>query len=519
MATVLPPPSKRQKLAAEARSRQEEEERNSIPENLGRVRVRFYDLTSGAATGPAVYISLKDANAKNFEVLANNLEGHDAPADRVPYNFFYQPPGGEAGQVQIRDGLYQSMLESKSVESSTTEPEIKISRTPQAVFRVKAVTRCSNTVAGHGSTILCMQFSPDGSDRLVTGSGDATARIFDCDTGTSFATMKGHTDWIFAVAWSPDGSMIATGSRDKTVRIWDSRGQPLGGPLTGHTKAVRNLAWEPYHVQQPGRPRLASCSQDATVRIWDVVGRRADVVLSGHASSVTCVKWGGLGQIYTASQDKTIKVWDAAKGTLISTLKAHAHWVNYLALSTDFAIRMAYRDRKARPPEAEADKIAIARKKFEQAARVGDKVVERLASASDDCTMYLWEPMSTSKPLGRMIGHQKVVNHVTFSPDGVWIASAGFDNHVKIWSAQDGRFVKTLRGHVGAVYQCCFSADSRLLASSSKDTTVKVWGVESGKLAEDLPGHQGEVFALDWSGDGAKVGSGGADKAVKLWTH
>ena len=126
--------------------------------------------------------------------------------------------------------------------------------------------------------------------------------------------------------------------------------------------------------------------------------------------------------------------------------------------------------------------------------------------------MYLWDPVKTSKPIARLTGHQKVVNHVSFSPDGRTIASASFDNAVKLWNARDGKFLLTLRGHVSPVYQCSFSADSRLLVSSSKDTTLKVWDVRTGKLHTDLPGHQDEVFAVDWSPDGKKVASGGKDK-------
>lgn len=101
MATVLPPPSKRQRLAAEARARVEEEERTTIPDNLGRVRVRFHDHTSGEPTGPAVYIELKDATVKNLEILANNIDGHEAAFDRIPYNFFYQPPQTDNKQGKI----------------------------------------------------------------------------------------------------------------------------------------------------------------------------------------------------------------------------------------------------------------------------------------------------------------------------------------------------------------------------------------------------------------------------------
>ena len=77
------------------------------------------------------------------------------------------------------------------------------------------------------------------------------------------------------------------------------------------------------------------------------------------------------------------------------------------------------------------------------------------------------------------MGHQKQVNHVAFSPDGLYVASSGYDNHVKLWNSRDGKFIATLRGHVGPVYMTCFSPDSRLLVSGSKDCTLKVWDVRS----------------------------------------
>jgi ribosome assembly protein 4 len=99
---------------------------------------------------------------------------------------------------------------------------------------------------------------------------------------------------------------------------------------------------------------------------------------------------------------------------------------------------------------------------------------ERLVSGSDDFTMFLWEPTISKQPKARMTGHQKLVNHVYFSPDGQWLASASFDKSVKLWNGITGKFVAAFRGHVADVYQISWSADSRLLLSGSKDSTLKV---------------------------------------------
>lgn len=327
------------------------------------------------------------------------------------------------------------------------------------MFKVRAVSRCSSSIAGHGEAILATTFSPSSSSAMVSGSGDSTARIWDCDTGTPVHTLKGHTSWVLVVGWSPDDSTIATGSMDNTVRLWDSQtGQPMGGPLKGHTKWVSSLAWEPYHLQEPGKPRIASASKDATVRIWDVISRRIEMVLSGHKGSVSCVRWGGTGLVYTSSHDKTVKVWNASNGTLAHTLSSHAHWVNHLALSTDFVLRTAYHDHTGDIPLTDTEKRKKAKERFEKAATINNTIVERLVTASDDFTMYLWEPSSSTKPVARLLGHQKQVNHVTFSPDGLFIASAGFDNHVKLWNARDG---KSVNPFPNSLFQSFIPKDTR----------------------------------------------------------
>ena len=525
MATVAPPPSKRQKLAAIEKSERAAED-SQIPEGLGNVRIQFVDQSSGKVTGPAVSIPVQSATVKNLETLLNSLQSNES-GESLPYRFFFrrvQEGANDSDVLDVQSDIYSSILRPGY---RSTEDNIILQYTPQAVFRVRAVTRCSATISGHGEAILTTAFSPEGASRVATGSGDCTARIWDCDTGTPVHTLKGHTSWVLVTAWSPDGKFLATGSMDNTVRLWDPKtGEALGGPMKGHMKWISSLAWESYHTQQPGKPRLASASKDGTIKIWDVISRRVEQTLSGHKSSVTCVRWGGVHRVYSASQDKTIKIWNTRSWNCLNTLTSHVHWVNHLALSTEFTLRTAYHDHTGKAPEPLDDRIAKAKKRYEDGARQEGRVTERLISASDDNTIFLWDPSAIDpnsnaavKPLARLIGHQRQVLNVSFSPDGLYIASASFDNSVKLWNARDGKFITNLRGHVGAVYMVAWSADSRLLASASKDTTVKVWDVRTGKLKEDLPGHKDEVFALDWSQDGRCLVSGGKDKAVKLWKH
>lgn len=148
----------------------------------------------------------------------------------------------------------------------------------------------SNKIPGHGEAILAAQFSPKTSSLLATGSGDNTARIWNTDSGTPKYTLKGHSGWVLALAWRPDGHNLATGSMDKTVRIWDESGQAVGRPFNGHSKWITSIAWQPFHLWRDDTPKLASASKDATIRIWFANTGTTEHVLSGHKVSANRIK-------------------------------------------------------------------------------------------------------------------------------------------------------------------------------------------------------------------------------------
>ncbi|XP_037091492.1 notchless protein homolog 1-like [Pollicipes pollicipes] len=437
------------------------------------------------------------------------LEKEEEP---VPYAFY-------VGDVEVASSLQQT-LEQLTVDS---EKVLDIIYQPQAVFRVRAVTRCTSSIPGHAEPVISASFSPDGRS-LASGSGDKTVRFWDVSTETPQHTCTGHRHWVLCIAWSPDCRLLASGCKSGEVRLWEPvSGKQEGKPLTGHKQWITHICWQPLHSSESGQSRLlASSSKDGDVRVWDAQLQRCLRVLTGHRQSVTCLRWGGADLLYSGSQDRSVRVWAATDGAMCRALQGHGHWVNTLALSTDYAMRTGAYDPASgdvghlADKRTDDEKLAAAKKRYATllASSGGE---ERLVSGSDDFTMFLWNPVKGTKPLARMTGHQQLINDVRFSPDARLIASASFDKSIRLWEGKTGKFVAALRGHVQAVYMVAWSADSRLLVSGSADSTLKVWSMRSRKLQLDLPGHADEVFAVDWSPDGQRVVSGGKDKLLRIW--
>src|SRR5262245_36876497 len=93
-----------------------------------------------------------------------------------------------------------------------------------------------------GDDVLAVAYSPDGT-LLAIGSADKSVRLFDPASGKLLAVLQGHSDAIAAVAFSRDGLRIASASYDKTIRVWDVAARKETAVLNGHQNAVLSVAF------------------------------------------------------------------------------------------------------------------------------------------------------------------------------------------------------------------------------------------------------------------------------------
>ena len=155
----------------------------------------------------------------------------------MPFLFF-------VGEIQVSGSLRDTLLGHHSFHP---EQVVEVRCVPQAVYRVRAVTRCSSSIAGHAEPVISVAFSGDGR-HLASGSGDTTVRFWDITTETPLHTCSGHKHWVLCIAWAPNGLRLASGDKSGLICVWDPfTGAQVGRPLTGHKQWITCLSWEPLH--------------------------------------------------------------------------------------------------------------------------------------------------------------------------------------------------------------------------------------------------------------------------------
>ena len=138
-----------------------------------------------------------------------------------------------------------------------------------------------------------------------------------------------------------------------------------------------------------------------------------------------------------------------------------------------------------------------------------------LASAGWDNTIKLWD-VKTGKEILSINAHTKGVNSVCFNSDDKMLASASFDKTIKLWDIE-GKELKTLKGHKKGVNKILFTPNGKMLVSMSDDNTVKLWNIENGKIIKTIINSQISISDIALNNSGKILIVAYTNGVVKLW--
>jgi WD40 repeat protein len=383
------------------------------------------------------------------------------------------------------------------------------------------------------ATVYSVAFSHDG--RKAALASDGLVEVCDVEAPTrSIRALRGHTGYVHAVAFSPDGLYLASGGLDRALRLWDCVTGNEIRTFFGHEGVIRGLAFRP-----DGR-WLISASEDKSLKLWEVASGRPLADFHGHTGFASCVAFGPDGQLLASGgEDHTVKVWLATSSPHL-TFTGHSGFVAGLAFSPDGRRIVSGAGKRERPDSPRGHVIwwdattgDPLEPSFDGCPRVAAVALHwdgrRLATACrDDGTVRVWD-IDTGRLVWQQKGHAIEVYDVAYSPDGRRLASGGNSGgkgnrppgEARLWVAETGREIRTFVVHTAAVFGVAFSPDGRWLAAGCADGIVRIWDTrDPTSKARELRGHGGGVERVVFLSDGRLASAGGIgfeSGDVKIW--
>ncbi len=307
------------------------------------------------------------------------------------------------------------------------------------------------------------------ADRRHRSGDDGAAIIWDAATGQPLHHPVGHTDWVRAVAYAPDGTTLATASDDTTAIIWDTAtGQPLT-TLAGHTGWVNGIAYAPDGTDPRHRQRRHHRHH---------LGHRhrqpAHHASKGHTDWVRAIAYAPDGQtLATASDDTTAIIWDTTTGQPLTPSSA---------TPTGSGPSPTPPTAKPSPPPATTR------------------------------TAIIWDT-TTGQPVHTLTGHTDWVKGVAYAPDGSTLATASDDTTAIIWDTTTGTRGHPLKATPTGSTTSPTPPTARHLATASDDPTAMIWDAATGQPLTTLDTDPRREPGLHRLARRAACGDGGCRRA------
>ncbi|NOT30831.1 MAG: protein kinase [Planctomycetes bacterium] len=328
-------------------------------------------------------------------------------------------------------------------------------------------------------------FSSSGVRLLSCGRSDETVRLWRSGLEDTSEVLRGHTSFVYPVAFDPDGKTLASGSWDRTVRWWDV--------LSGEQIAALGVEGNVWCLAFSPDGRQLACGHQKGFDVRDArTGRVLAEPRPGHVLSVAYSPDGELLAAGTSSG--RVHLWDARALTEVSVIEVEPHSaIAALAFAPDGSVFAA----GGSPPPANSTTLGVASLSLWDVSSLA-----RLARIED--------PVSGA-------AHYRGALTLAFSPDGGRLVAGWGNSALILLEVPSLVELQRLRDQTNEVFAAAFSPDGTRIASGGRDRFLRLWDAETGQLLLKLEGHGDYIYSLAFSPDGSRIATGSGDTTVRLW--